>query len=60
MHEENAGMLRVSLKYKKFDKVRGTSSGHSLVTFLQYILQGLGSSFTLSALWALCPNGTDV
>lgn len=45
---------------QKFDKAKGTGSGHSLATFLQYILQRLGSSFTLSAMWAICPNGTDV
>lgn len=49
-----------ALKYKKFDKVRGTFSGHSLATFLQGILPSLGSSFILSAPWARCPNGTDV
>lgn len=49
-----------ALKYKKFDKVRGTFSGHSLATFLQGILPSLGSSFILSPPWARCPNGTDV
>lgn len=49
IHEENAGKARAALKYKKFDEVRGTDSGHSPATFLQGILPSLGSSFILSA-----------
>lgn len=43
----------VGLKSEKFDKVRGTGSGHSFATIPQGSLQSLGPSFSL-------PHGLSV